>query len=33
MYKKKTLANRKHRKRKVRLKAKLKALKTKGASK
>lgn len=33
MYKKKTLANRKHRRRKIRLKAKQKALKTKGASK
>jgi len=33
MYKKKTLANRKHKRRKARLKAKMKALKSKGASK
>lgn len=33
MYKKRMLAMRKHKKRKARIKAKLKALKTKGASK
>lgn len=33
MYKKKTLANRKHKRRKARLKAKMRALKSKGASK
>jgi hypothetical protein len=33
MYKKRTLANRKHRKRRARIKAKLRAMKTKGASK